>query len=160
MPIINIKFIKDVVATEEQKKELIEKMTDTFVGVLGDAESSQSDSFSEALLEHPHYTRPDDFRGWTVPEVLLSGNHDEIRRWRRRQSLLRTLARRPDLFRQHRLTPEDLDLLGLERPKRNRRRTPHPPAPSPSTADGEGESSTQTSFSPSPSAVDGEGAGG
>ena len=62
--------------------------------------------------------------GPPVPEVLFSGNHEEIRRWRRRQSLLRTLARRPDLFRRHHLTPEDLTLLGLERPKRVRRRNP------------------------------------
>lgn len=91
-------------------------------GVLGDAESSGADSFSEALLEHPHYTRPASFRGWVVPEVLFSGNHEEIRRWRRRQSLLRTLARRPDLFRRHQLTPEDLMLLGLEPSKRARRK--------------------------------------
>jgi len=91
-------------------------------GVLGDAESSGADSFSEALLEHPHYTRPAIFRGWAVPDVLLSGNHKEIGRWRRRQSLLRTLSRRPDLFRRHALTPEDLTLLGLERTKRAKRR--------------------------------------
>jgi tRNA (guanine37-N1)-methyltransferase len=90
-------------------------------GVLGDAASSGADSFSEALLEHPHYTRPASFRGWPVPEVLFSGNHEEIRRWRRRESLLRTLARRPDLFRRHQLTPEDLILLGFEPPKRTRR---------------------------------------
>src|SRR5207244_2957163 len=88
---------------------------------LGHEESSQAESFTEPLLEHAHYTRPADFRGWTVPEVLLSGNHEEIRRWRRRQSLLRTLARRPDLFRTHHLTEDDLALLGLERPMRRRR---------------------------------------
>ena len=91
-------------------------------GVLGDEESPRQDSFTDDLLEYPHYTRPADFRGWTVPDVLLSGHHEEVDRWRRRQSLLRTLARRPDLFRRHHLTAEDLTLLGVERPKRVRRR--------------------------------------
>jgi tRNA (guanine37-N1)-methyltransferase len=94
-------------------------------GVLGDEESSQQDTFTDDLLEYPHYTRPADFRGWSIPEVLLSGNHEEVARWRRRQSLLRTLVRRPDLFRQHKLTEEELILLGLERPRRRRRRSPH-----------------------------------
>jgi tRNA (guanine37-N1)-methyltransferase len=91
-------------------------------GVLGDEESPKHDSFTDDLLEYPHYTRPADFRGWTVPDVLLSGHHEEVDRWRRRQSLLRTLVRRPDLFRRHKLTEEELTLLGLERPKRKRRR--------------------------------------
>src|SRR5438270_2414729 len=91
-------------------------------GVLGDEESPQHDSCTADLLEYPHYTRPADFRGWTVPEVLLSGHHEEVARWRRRQSLLRTLVRRPDLFRRHKLTEEELTLLGLERPKRKRKR--------------------------------------
>jgi len=107
-------------------------------GVLGDAESPQSDSFTEALIEHPHYTRPASFRGWEIPEVLLSGNHEEIRRWRRRQSLLRTLARRPDIFRRHRLTPEDLELLGLERPKGKRRRPKSGGQSPPDRPEGEG----------------------
>jgi tRNA (guanine37-N1)-methyltransferase len=91
-------------------------------GVLGDEESPKHDSFTDDLLEYPHYTRPADFRGWTVPDVLLSGHHEEVDRWRRRQSLLRTLVRRPDLFRRHKLTEEELTLLGLERPKRKRPR--------------------------------------
>jgi tRNA (guanine37-N1)-methyltransferase len=90
-------------------------------GVLGDEESPRDDSFSNGLLEYPHYTRPADFRGWTVPDVLLSGHHEEVARWRRRQSLLRTMQRRPDLFRRHPLTEEELTLLGLERPRRRRR---------------------------------------
>jgi tRNA (guanine37-N1)-methyltransferase len=98
-------------------------------GVLGDAESPQHDSFTDDLLEYPHYTRPADFRGWGVPDVLLSGNHEEVARWRQRQSLLRTLVRRPDLFRRHRLTEEDLTLLGLERPRRRRRKPPLGPGP-------------------------------
>jgi tRNA (guanine37-N1)-methyltransferase len=89
-------------------------------GVLGDAESPRDDSFSHDLLEYPQYTRPADFRGWAVPDVLLSGHHEEVDRWRRRQSLLRTLQRRPDLFRRHPLTEEELTLLGLERPRRRK----------------------------------------
>ena len=68
-------------------------------GVLGADESSQEESFQEGLLEYPHYTRPPEFRGWKVPETLLSGNHAKIAEWRRQQSLLRTLRRRPELLR-------------------------------------------------------------
>ncbi len=67
-------------------------------GVLGDPQATSDDSFSSGLLEYPHYTRPPEFRGWTVPETLLSGNHAELKRWRRQQSLLRTLKLRPDLL--------------------------------------------------------------
>lgn len=67
-------------------------------GVLGAAESLTEESISSGLLEYPHYTRPADYRGWPVPEVLLSGNHAAIARWRRDQALLRTLRRRPDLL--------------------------------------------------------------
>jgi tRNA (guanine37-N1)-methyltransferase len=91
-------------------------------GVLGDGESSADESFSENLLEYPQYTRPAVFRGWPVPEVLLSGHHGQVAEWRRRQSLLRTMISRPDLFRRHRLSPDDLRLLGWEPPKRRRRK--------------------------------------
>ncbi|MHB8828471.1 MAG: tRNA (guanosine(37)-N1)-methyltransferase TrmD [Syntrophales bacterium] len=67
-------------------------------GVLGNSESAVTDSFAEGLLEHPHYTRPPEYRGWKVPDVLLSGNHREIEDWRRRQSLIRTRDKRPDLI--------------------------------------------------------------
>jgi tRNA (guanine37-N1)-methyltransferase len=67
-------------------------------GVLGKEESVLEESHSSGLLEYPHYTRPAEFRGWRVPDILLSGNHGEIARWRRRESLRRTRARRPDLF--------------------------------------------------------------
>jgi tRNA (guanine37-N1)-methyltransferase len=67
-------------------------------GVLGDARSSVEDSFSEDRLEGPQYTRPADFRGWRVPDVLLSGNHAEIAAWRKEQALSRTQANRPDLL--------------------------------------------------------------
>jgi tRNA (guanine37-N1)-methyltransferase len=67
-------------------------------GVMGNAESATDESFADGLLEHPQYTRPADFRGWGVPEVLRSGNHAEIQRWRRAQSLARTIRARPDLI--------------------------------------------------------------
>ncbi|EUJ33431.1 tRNA (guanine-N(1)-)-methyltransferase [Listeria floridensis FSL S10-1187] len=77
-------------------------MTDSIVrllpGALGNASSAVHDSFSSGLLEHPHYTRPADYAGMKVPDVLLSGNHAVIEDWRRRESLRRTYLRRPDLF--------------------------------------------------------------
>jgi tRNA (guanine37-N1)-methyltransferase len=80
-------------------------------GVLGEAASAEEESFQTSLLEYPHYTRPREYRGQAVPEVLLSGHHEEIRKWRRRHSLLRTLARRPDLLGQAELTREDKRIL-------------------------------------------------
>ncbi|NOZ06123.1 MAG: tRNA (guanosine(37)-N1)-methyltransferase TrmD [Chloroflexi bacterium] len=76
-------------------------------GVLGDPAATHNDSHATGLLEYPHYTRPPVFRGWAVPEVLLSGNHAEIARWRREQALRRTLDRRPDLLGSADLTPAD-----------------------------------------------------
>jgi tRNA (guanine37-N1)-methyltransferase len=69
------------------------------------------DSFSDGLLEHPHYTRPSTFRGLEVPEVLLSGDHARVARWRREQSLRRTLAQRPDLLESAPLSESDRKLL-------------------------------------------------
>ena len=80
-------------------------------GVLGSADSSASDSFSDGLLEYPQYTRPAEFRGRGVPEVLLSGNHREIAQWRRRQALQRTLATRPDLLATAQLSDKERDYL-------------------------------------------------
>jgi tRNA (guanine37-N1)-methyltransferase len=80
-------------------------------GVVGKAASVEAESFTEPLLEHPQYTRPREYRGREVPEILLSGNHEVIRQWRRGQSLLRTRRRRPDLFARMRLSVADLDLL-------------------------------------------------
>jgi tRNA (guanine37-N1)-methyltransferase len=77
---------------------VIDAVTRLLPGVLGDDESSQDESFSRGFLEYPHYTRPADFRGMKVPEVLLSGNHAEIAKWRREQAQVRTLDRRPDLI--------------------------------------------------------------
>ena len=77
---------------------IIDAVTRLLPGVLGDAESAVEESFSEGLLEYPQYTRPADFRGMKVPEILLSGNHAEIARWRDEQARLRTEQRRPDLL--------------------------------------------------------------
>lgn len=71
-------------------------------GALGDEDSAQNDSFRDGLLEYPQYTRPDEFRGMRVPEVLLSGDHARIAAWRRDQALERTRQRRPDLYRAQR----------------------------------------------------------
>lgn len=80
-------------------------------GVLGNCESHRFDSFAEGLLEYPQYTRPRDFRGLCVPDVLLSGDHGRIADWRRRQSLLRTVRRRPDLLSRACLTDEERRIL-------------------------------------------------
>jgi len=80
-------------------------------GVLGSEESVEDDSHAKGLLEYPQYTRPQSFHNWEVPEVLLSGNHAEIARWRRIQSLKRTLRRRPDLLQQAELSDEDKKLI-------------------------------------------------
>jgi tRNA (guanine37-N1)-methyltransferase len=80
-------------------------------GVLGSSQSIEEESFVGGLLEYPHYTRPEVFKGHRVPEILLSGNHGAIRRWRRQQSLLRTWQRRPDLLKEETLSSEDKQLL-------------------------------------------------
>lgn len=90
---------------------LVEAAVRLLPGVVGDAGSVASESFAEGLLDCPHYTRPAEFRGLRVPEVLLSGHHEAIRRWRRREQLRRTLARRPDLLTWEALTDEDRALL-------------------------------------------------
>jgi tRNA (guanine37-N1)-methyltransferase len=80
-------------------------------GVLGDPDGAEDDSFANGLLEYPHYTRPDEFRGWKVPDILLSGNHAEIARWRREQSLLRTLKQRPELLNKIELDDKEIKFL-------------------------------------------------
>ena len=80
-------------------------------GVLGKEESFMDESFSDGLLEYPQYTRPEEFEGLKVPEVLLSGHHENIRKWRRKESLLITKERRPYLFEKIELTKEDKKLL-------------------------------------------------
>ena len=90
---------------------LIDVVSRLVPGVVGSSESTQGDSFATGLLQHPEYTRPAQFRGWSVPDVLLSGNHAEIARWRRREALRRTLERRPDLLQTAQLSREDRSLL-------------------------------------------------
>jgi tRNA (guanine37-N1)-methyltransferase len=90
---------------------IIDAVARLIPGVLGDERSAEEDSFSSGILDYPHYTRPPVFRDLPVPEVLLSGNHREIRRWRRREALRRTLERRPDLLDSIRLSDEDYRLV-------------------------------------------------
>ena len=93
---------------------LVDAFARRLPGVLGNADSPVDESFEAGLLEYPQYTRPAVFREQAVPEILLSGNHERIRRWRRRQALLRTRARRPDLFARLQLSDEDRALLDEE----------------------------------------------
>jgi tRNA (guanine37-N1)-methyltransferase len=91
---------------------ILEAVARLVPGVLGNAESTTDESFADGLLEYPHYTRPADFRGWVVPEVLRSGDHARVARWRRAQALARTLRWRPDLIEQRGgLSDADRELL-------------------------------------------------
>ncbi len=90
---------------------LIDSVSRLVPGVLGKQASAEQDSFSDGLLDCPHYTRPECLDGLDVPAVLLSGNHEQIRRWRLQQSLIRTLQRRPELFENLALTDEQTTLL-------------------------------------------------
>ncbi len=90
---------------------LIDILTRLIPGVLGDPQAAEKDSHASGLLEHPHYTRPEDYRGWKVPEVLRSGHHAKIDRWRRNQSLRRTLERRAELLTDFELSEEDIAFL-------------------------------------------------
>lgn len=90
---------------------MIDAVARLIPGVLGDPDGAIDDSFASGLLEYPHYTRPAKFRGWCVPDVLLSGDHGKIASWRRKQALLRTLRRRPDLLENASLSEKDQKLL-------------------------------------------------
>lgn len=90
---------------------LIDAVTRLIPGALGHAQSAEQDSFSDGLLDCPHYTRPDVYEGRAVPEVLMSGNHERIRRWRLQQALDRTVRRRPDLLEKLELDEEQQKLL-------------------------------------------------
>jgi tRNA (guanine37-N1)-methyltransferase len=90
---------------------IIESVFRLVPGVLGSEESPRDDSHVGGLLEYPHYTRPPDYRGWPVPEVLLSGNHAQIDRWRREQAIRRTLAQRPELLSKAELSSEEERLV-------------------------------------------------
>jgi len=90
---------------------VIDALTRLIPGALGDPDGAMDDSHASGLLEYPHYTRPPEFRGWGVPEVLLSGNHAEIARWRRAQALERTWRRRPDMLARLSLSEADRKVL-------------------------------------------------
>jgi len=90
---------------------VIDAVSRLLPGVLGDPTGAEDDSHSIGLLEYPHYTRPPEFRGWQVPEVLLSGDHGKIEKWRREQALIRTLARRPDILEKADLSKEDQKIV-------------------------------------------------
>ncbi len=91
---------------------VIDAVSRLLPGVLGSDRSAKEDSFFNSLLEYPQYTRPSEFRGVSVPEVLLSGNHEAISRWRRKEALRRTALRRPDLLSKANLSEEEKKLLG------------------------------------------------
>ncbi len=86
---------------------IIDSVVRLLPGVLGNEDSPVKDSYSSGLLEHPHYTRPHDFRGYKVPETLMSGNHKKIDEWRMKESLKRTYTRRPDLLEHMQLTEQE-----------------------------------------------------
>jgi tRNA (guanine37-N1)-methyltransferase len=90
---------------------LIDAVSRLLPDVLGDPTGAQDDSHASGLLEYPHYTRPPEFQGWAVPDVLLSGDHAKIEKWRREQSLMRTYQKRPDLLEKAELTKEDIKFL-------------------------------------------------
>ena len=90
---------------------VIDTVSRLIPGVLGNEESYKLDSFYNDLIQYPQYTRPFSFRGWDVPQILLSGNHKEINDWRRKQSIIRTLRKRPDIIDVSELTSDELKLL-------------------------------------------------
>ncbi len=90
---------------------LVDSVARLTPGVVGSPESVSEDSFTSGLLQHPLYTRPAEYRGMEVPEILRSGHHEEIARWRRRESLLRTYQRRPEMLNSAQLTADDLEFL-------------------------------------------------
>jgi len=90
---------------------MIDAVSRLIPGVLGDPTGAEDDSHSMGLLEYPHYTRPPEFRGWKVPDVLLSGDHAKIEKWRREQALIRTLTRRPDIFEKAELSEADQKII-------------------------------------------------
>lgn len=96
---------------------MIDSVVRLLPGVLGNETSAVTDSFSTGLLEYPHYTRPEQFRDWKVPDILLSGHHANIEKWRKQQALLRTLSKRPDLLESYPLTVAEKRWLEEERRK-------------------------------------------
>ena len=90
---------------------MVDAISRMIPGVLGKEESMVNDSFYNEYLDYPHYTRPDEFKDLKVPKILLSGNHKEIEKWRRKQSLLRTQIRRPEIFASKKYSKKELALL-------------------------------------------------
>jgi len=90
---------------------IIDSITRLIPGVLGDEQSAVQDSFTSGLLDHPHYTRPEIIKDKEVPNVLLSGNHEAIKRWRLKQSIVTTFKKRPDLLKQRKLSKDEQKLL-------------------------------------------------
>jgi tRNA (guanine37-N1)-methyltransferase len=91
---------------------VVETVVRLLPGVLGNDQSAEDESFSTGLLEYPHYTRPAEFRGWSVPDTLVSGDHARVDRWRRAEAIVRTMRRRPDLIADRGgLTPEEVRLV-------------------------------------------------
>ncbi len=90
---------------------VIDAVSRLLPGVLGDPTGAEDDSHSMGLLEYPHYTKPPEFRGWKVPEILLSGDHRKIEKWRREQALQRTLKKRPDMIEKAELSEADKRFL-------------------------------------------------
>lgn len=90
---------------------LIDAIARLLPDVLGDPTGAQDDSHATGLIEYPHYTRPPEFRGWKTPDILLTGDHAKIDKWRREQSLLRTLNKRPDMLEKAELTKKDLKFI-------------------------------------------------
>ena len=94
---------------------LIDAVARLLPGTLGDPDGALKDSHMDGVLEHPHYTRPAEYRGWKVPEILISGDHARIAKWRREEALRRTVDRRPDMLEKAELTQEDTEFLdGLQ----------------------------------------------
>jgi tRNA (guanine37-N1)-methyltransferase len=95
---------------------LIDAVSRLLPGVLGDPTGAEDDSHSMGLLEYPHYTKPPEYRGWKVPDILASGNHAKIEQWRREQALSRTFSKRPDMLEKAELSDKDLKFIkGLEK---------------------------------------------
>lgn len=108
--------IGDYILTGGELPALVitDALTRLQAGALGDAEAPAKDSFAENLLEYPHYTRPRDFLGWSVPDILLCGHHAQIENWRRLQQIKATRERRPDLFERISFSPQDRKLMMAE----------------------------------------------
>ena len=96
---------------------IIDAVSRLLPGVLGDPTGAEDDSHSMGLLEYPHYTKPPEFRGWKVPDVLASGNHAKIEKWRREQALTRTFNKRPDMLEKAELSKEDLKFVESQKSK-------------------------------------------